>query len=444
MAYCHRVLTMFERLIRIRDHNRETPALFWSFMYFFLLLTAYYLLRPVRDAMGANANVDAVFPPAMSAWFAVRGIDLGDYTLQMLFLGTFISMVLLQPVYGWLVSRFPRRVFLPVVYIAFIASLFGFFLAFKQDMPGRGAIFFIWVAVFNLFAVSVFWSFMADIFSNSEAKSLYGYIGVGGTLGALTGPLLTKFLVLNLGIANMILISMGCLALCLACISQLSTWAKQAESKPAAFREEVLGGSLWQGLRLIASDPMMRLLALLMFFGVGVGTLLYNEQAAIAKKFFSDDASRTQFYSNIDLAINLLTLLVQVFLTKRILTRYGIAPALLIPAFAVMLGYAALAMSPLPLLVAAVQIATRAGEFSLAKPGRETIYTRVERQARYKAKAAIDTVVYRGGDLTFSWLHKGLSLFGSNTVFSAGLVIAGLMTISAWRVIQADKRLQSP
>lgn len=431
-------------LDRFMHLNRQTPALLWSFAYFFLLLTAYYLLRPVRDAMGANADVEAVFAPGLIGWFAARGIALGEFTLQMLFLGTFLCMLLLQPAYGWLVSRFPRRVFLPMVYLAFIASLIGFFVAFKQEVPGRGALFFIWVAVFNLFAVSVFWSFMADIFSNAEAKSLYGYIGVGGTLGALAGPLLTKYLVLSLGIANMILISMACLALCLVCISRLSVWAKRAESARAAIRDDGMGGSLWEGLRLIARDPMMRLLAILMFFGVGAGTLLYNEQAAIAKRFFSDDATRTQFYSNIDLAINVLTLLVQVFLTKRILTRYGIAPALLIPAFAVLLGYAALAMSPLPLLVAVVQIATRAGEFSLGKPGRETIYTQVERQSRYKAKAAIDTVVYRGGDLTFAWVHKGLSLFGSTAVFGAGFAVAGLMAFSAWRVVQAEKRMRIP
>lgn len=429
-------------LARFRTLNQQTPALLWSFAYFFLLLTAYYLLRPVRDAMGANADVEAVFPLGLINWFAARGIALGEFTLQMLFLGTFVCMLLLQPAYGWLVSRFPRRIFLPVVYLAFIAALIGFYAAFKQDLPGRGAMFFIFVAVFNLFAVSVFWSFMADIFSTSEAKSLYGYIGVGGTLGALTGPLLTKYLVLSLGIANMIVISMACLALCLVCIFRLSVWAKQQESARGAHRDDGMGGSLWEGLRLVARDPLMRLMAILMFFGVGVGTLLYNEQAAIAKRYFIDDEMRTQFYSNIDLAINVLTLLVQVFLTKRILTRHGIAPALLIPAFAVLLGYAVLAMSPLPLLVAIVQIVTRAGEFSLGKPGRETIYTQVERQARYKAKAAIDTAVYRGGDLTFAWVHKGLSVFGSAAVFGAGLVVAGLMTFSAWRVIKTEKRMR--
>ena len=181
-------------------------------------------------------------------------------------------------------------------------------------------------------------------------------------------------------------------------------------------------------------------LAMLMFFGVGVGTLLYNQQREIAK-LLSEDALRTQFYSNLDLWINVLTLGIQVFLTRRILTTYGVGPALMIPALAILAGYAMLSLSPLPALVAVVQIATRAGEFSLGKPARETIYTRVDRQSRYKAKAAIDTVVYRGGDLTFAWVHKGLLVFGTQVVFLGGLAIAAAMTFGAWRVVREQARL---
>lgn len=428
-------------IARFPSINKPSPALFWSFLYFFLLLTSYYLLRPVRDAMGATADVNAVFPHFFVSWCAQHGIDLAEYTLQLLFFGVFITMLFLQPVYGWLVSRFPRHIFLPSVYVAFIVCLLGFYFAFQQEISGRGAIFFIWVAVFNLFAVSIFWSFMADIFSNVEAKQLYGYIGVGGTLGAITGPLLTKFLVVQLGVANMLLISMGFLILCVLCIQRLSAMSKRTENSQHINSDESMGGSIWQGLRLIASNPLMRLLALLMFFGVGVGTLLYNEQAAIAKRFFSDDATRTQFFSNIDLAINGLTLLIQLFLTRRILSKFGIAPALLIPACAVLFGYAVLAMSPLPILVAVVQITTRAGEFSLAKPARDSLFTRVDRQSRYKAKAAIDTVVYRGGDLSFAWIYKGVSWFGTSAVFVTGIIVALFMCFTAWRVIKTEKQM---
>ena len=423
-----------------RELHREFPALRWSFLYFFALLTGYYVLRPVRDAMGAAADVEAVFSPALIAWFSARGIAIGDFTLQALFTGTFIAMLVLQPVYGWLVSKFPRRVFLPVVYLLFMACLVGFYFAFLGEAPGRGAVFFIWVAVFNLFAVSVFWSFMADVFSDIEARKVYGYIGAGGTLGGLLGPWLTKSMVLVVGVANMMWVSIGFMALCLLCIMKLSEHAKRAEALRGRSNDDAMGGPILEGLRLMARDPLLRALAMLMFFGVGVGTLLYNQQREIAK-LLSEDAMRTQFYSNLDLWINVLTLGIQVFLTRRILTTYGVGPALMIPALAILAGYAMLSLSPLPALVAVVQIATRAGEFSLGKPARETIYTRVDRQSRYKAKAAIDTVVYRGGDLTFAWVHKGLLVFGTQVVFLGGLAIAAAMTFGAWRVVREQAKL---
>ncbi|MFA6986019.1 MAG: MFS transporter [Arenimonas sp.] len=433
-------ISLSQHALRLRAALREFPPLLWSFLYFFFLLTGYYVLRPVRDAMGAAADVEAVFSPAMIAWFAERGIALGDFTLQALFTGTFVCMVLLQPAYGWLVSRFRRRVFLPVVYLLFIACLAGFYVAFFREMPGRGALFFIWVAVFNLFAVSVFWSFMADVFSNAEAKRVYGYIGAGGTLGGLTGPWLTRSLVVELGVANMMLLSIVCLAICLVCILRLAEWARQAERTRGRSDDDAMGGRVLEGLRLIARDPLLRALTVLMFFGVGVGTILYNQQREIAQ-LLAEDAFRTRFYSNLDLWINLLTLVIQVFLTRRVLTNYGVGPALMIPALAVLAGFALLSASPLPVWVAVVQIATRAGEFSLGKPARETIYTRVDRQSRYKAKAAIDTVIYRGGDLAFSWVHKGLSAFGSSVVFGGGVLIAAAMTFGAWRVVREQARL---
>jgi ATP:ADP antiporter, AAA family len=189
------------------------------------------------------------------------------------------------------------------------------------------------------------------------------------------------------------------------------------------------------------STPLLRALAGFMIFGVGVGTLLYNEQAAIAKAYFSDEQARTAFFSRIDLIINALTLFIQVFLTRALLRRFGVAPMLLIPAFGILLGYAALSASPLPILVAIVQIITRAGEFSLSKPARETLYTRVDRESRYKAKAFIDTAIYRGGDVTFAWVHKGLAGFGSHVVFAGGFLVAGMMCWNAWRIIKIEKDL---
>lgn len=429
----------------LRSHLGDA-ALWWAALYFFALLTGYYVLRPVRDAMGASGDAAAIFPQALLDWARVRGVDLGDFTLQLLFTGTFVAMLLLQPVYGWLVSRYPRRVFLPTVYGVFIACLLGFHSAFHEQITGRGAAFFIWIAVFNLFAVSVFWSYMADVFDNEHAKKVYGYIGAGGTIGAMLGPLITRLLVERIGVGNLLLVSIGFLVLCLLCIVQLRPWALERERRAGIARPgEAMGGSVLAGLRLVWQQPLLRAIAILMFFGIGVGTMLYNEQAAIARRFFPGDEARTAYYANIDLAINVLTLTVQVLLTRWLLRRFGIGPVLLIPGIAILLGFSLLAASPLPILVAVVQVVTRASEFSLAKPARETLYTRVDRESRYKAKAVIDTAIYRGADLTFVWTHKAVAVFGSSMVFLFGTLLAAAMTFGAWRVIRAQRTLpESP
>ncbi|WP_271679458.1 NTP/NDP exchange transporter [Thermomonas mangrovi] len=430
------------RIARFRSALADSPPLLWSFLYFFSLLCGYYVLRPVREAMGASADVAAVFPPAMVEFFAARGLPLKELTLQVLFTCTFLIMLALQPVYGALVSRYPRRVFLPVVYGFFIVTLLLFHAAFDSGMPGRGMAFFLWITVFNLFAVAVFWSFMADVYDNVEARRYYGYIGAAGTLGAIAGPMLTRVLVERIGIANLMLVSAGFLLLCIGCLLRLRRYAVQREAaRQLASGEVPMGGTVLAGLRLVAREPLLRWMAVLTVFGVGVGTLLYNEQAAIVRQFYPDPERATAFYANIDLAVNGLTLFVQLLVTRALLSRFGIGPALLIPGVAIIAGYAALAASPLPLLVAVVQVVTRASEFSLAKPARETVYTRVAREWRYKAGAAIDTVIYRGGDLTFVWVHKLLSGFGSQAVFGVGLLVACGMTLGALGVLREARKL---
>ncbi len=400
----------------------EAAALAWSFLYFFALLTGYYVLRPVRDAMGA----------------------LGQ--LQWLFTGTFFAMLLVTPLYGALVSRFPRRVFLPVVYAFFIACLLFFHVAFLHRESWIGPVFFIWVAVFNLFAVSVFWSFMSDIFDNGQAKRLYGAIGAGGTAGALLGPSITTLLVGRIGVANLLLISCALLAVCLVCIVRLGPWARTNEARRGVHTgDDAMGGSMLGGFALLAKSRFLQAAALLTFFGVGVGTLLYNQQAAIAKaQFAGDDDARVAYYATIDLAINGLTLLLQLFVTRLLLTRFGVAPLLLVPAMVVLAGYCVLTASPLPLLVAAVQVCTRAGNFGFIQPAKESLFTRVDREMRYKGKQFIDTVVYRGGDLSFVWLHTGLVAglgFGPSGVFAVGIAIALAMAFGCWRLVKMAETL---
>ncbi|AKC79027.1 membrane protein [Xanthomonas arboricola] len=427
---------------RLSAALRSSPPLAWSFLYFFCLLSGYYVLRPVREAMSASADVEAIFPTGMTAFFAAHGVPLKDFTLQVLFTCTFLIMVLLQPVYGALVSRYPRRVFLPAVYGFFIATLLLFYVLFDSGVPGRGMAFFLWVTVFNLFAVAVFWSFMADVFSNAEARSYYGYIGAAGTLGAFLGPILTRTLVERIGIAHLMLVSAGFLTVCVVCVLRLRLWAVAREQERQLGSGEVpMGGDVLGGLKLIVREPLLRWLAFMVLFGVGVGTLLYNEQAALVRRLYTDAAAATAYYASIDLAINALTLVLQLLVTRALLSRFGIAPALLIPGVAITLGYAVLTASPLPMMLAIVQVITRSSEFALAKPARETLYTRVDREWRYKAGAAIDTVIYRGGDLTFVWVHKLVSAFGSSAVFGVGLLVASGMTLGAFGLLREARKL---
>jgi AAA family ATP:ADP antiporter len=394
----------------------ELPALVWSFIYFFALLCGYYVLRPIRDALGS------------------------EYELRWLFMATFVSMLLATPLYGALVSRYPRRAFLPAIYTLFIACLLGFYVLLLTDTGGnlRGAAFFVWVAVFNLFAVSVFWSFMSDIFSTTQARRLYGTIAAGGTAGAMLGPTLTVVLVERLGVANMLLVSVACIGICLLAIIRLVPWARAQEAKLGWKRgEDAIGGSIIGGATLILRSRFLQAACLLMFFGVAVGTLLYNQQQAYAALTFPDRAQRAEFFGHIDQIINIVVLVTQLTITRVVMRRYGPAPLVLIPSVLVAVGFVLLTANPLPLILSAVQIATRAGEFALAKPARESFYTRVDRELRYKSKNFIDTVVYRGGDLTFAWVHDGLVRLGLATAGIAGFGVAMAVAMgasAAWMV----------
>jgi AAA family ATP:ADP antiporter len=298
--------------------------------------------------------------------------------------------------------------------------------------------FFIWVSVFNLFVVSVFWSFMSDIFAQEQAARLYGPIAAGGTVGGFLGPVITALAVEAVGVANLFLISAALLCLALFCIVRLVPWARRLElARGTTIGDDAIGGSALAGVKLVASKPFLLAIVMLMYFGVGVGTLLYNEQASITRELFPEQAPRMAYYAWIDFSINTLTLLLQLFVTRLLLPRFGVAPLLLIPATAMAIGFALLAGSPLPLLLAAVQVATRAGNFGMIQPGRESLFTRVDRETRYKAKNFIDTVVYRGGDLSFVWLHTGLIALG---VGHAGIALLGSAValaygLSAWRVV---------
>jgi AAA family ATP:ADP antiporter len=238
------------------------------------------------------------------------------------------------------------------------------------------------------------------------------------------------------------LIAAAMLCLCVYCQLRLRHWAiLREQARGDASGETPMGGSILAGLTLVAREPVLRWMAAVLVCGVGVGTLLYNAQIATVRELYPDSRDATAYFANIDLAINALALFVQVFITRWLLSRYGIAPALLLPPLAIFIGYALLAASPLPLLLAVVQVVTRSGEFCLHKPARETVYTKVPREWRYKAGAAIDTVIYRGADLAFGWSYKAIGLLGGSAVFGAGMLIALAFGYSGYRLWREQDKL---
>lgn len=381
----------------------ERGALAWSFLCFFSLLLGYYILRSVREAMIAAD---------------------GTRLIPTVFTSVFFCMLALTPVYGAIVSRFPRRRFLPIVYGVVIASLIVFSFALGSSAPQAwvALAFAIFLSVINLFTDSVFWSFMSDIFVTAQARRLYGVIAAGGTAGAIVGPLVTRLVVGSLGVPNLLLLSACFYGICLVCILKLVPWARAQEARRSrGDGEQPIGGTILAGFRLVVSKPLLFALVLFMLLGVSIGTLLYNEQAKVVGEMHLSSADRTAYFAGIDFGVNMVALSVQLLLTRVLLTRYGVGPLLLIPVILVIGGLGALTVAFSSVLLAAVQILTRGLSFSFVKPARESLFTLVDRESRYKAKNFIDTVVYRGGDMTTSWAYAGLAGLGLGLPALAGV-----------------------
>jgi AAA family ATP:ADP antiporter len=391
-----RIALGLRRLVRVGAH--ELAALAWSFLYFFSLLSGYYVLRPLRDEMGIAGGVSA---------------------LPWVFTGTFLVMLAAVPLYGWCAARFARTRFLPIVYGFFIANLLLFYALFHfgQAHAWTARAFFIWVSVFNLFVVSVFWSFMVDLYSDAQARRLFGFIAAGGSAGAIAGPALTALLVTRIGTVHLLLVSAGLLAVALLCIARLSRWARRVAaampSVPASSTsEQPLGGSVWAGIRLLLRSPYLPALGGFIWLYTTLSTFVYFEQAHIVAAAHDDPAQRTRLFALIDLAVNVVTILTQLLLTGRLLRWLGLPLMLALVPLLTALGFFLLGVAPvLPVLVA-FQVARRAGEYALTRPARELLYTVVDRETKYKAKNVIDTVVYRAGDAVSGWLFTGLKAIG--------------------------------
>ncbi|MEW5710578.1 MAG: MFS transporter [Pseudomonadota bacterium] len=389
--------------------RHERPAALLAGAYFFCLLCSYYVLRPVRDEMGIQGGVE---------------------NLQWTFTATFAAMLAATPLFGWAVARIRLRRLVPAVYLFFAAHLIAFYLGLEGGAPrellARG--FFVWVSVFNLFVVSVFWSFMADLFDSDQAKRLFGTIAAGGSLGAVTGPLLTVWLAQQLGPANLLLVACAFLTGTLAFIAALLRWSDRWPGRATASRGQPVGGGALAGLTLTLRSPYLLGIGLYIILFTALSTFLYFEQARIVRDAIATPGSRTQLFASMDLAVNALTLAGQIFLTGRILVRYGLGLALAALPLLSLAGFAVLAVFPVLGVIVVFQVLRRTCNFFLAKPAREALFTVIPVEEKYKAKNFIDTVVYRGGDAASGWLHtalKGLGL-GATGISLAALPLAAL------------------
>jgi len=385
----------------------EVPALLWSFGYFFCLLCGYYILRPLRDEMGVAAGVE---------------------NLQWLFTGTFLAMLAAVPLFGWAVARLPRAKLLPAVYVFFIVNILVFYALFTIGFAeiALARAFFIWTSVFNLFVVSVFWSFMADLFDNRQARRLFGFIAAGGSAGAIVGPSLTAALAIPIGPVNLLLLSALLLAAAVLCIFRLSGWSEkrecvhrendagehQSEHTAPSSVVEPIGGGILNGIKLVFSSRYLLGICVFILLFTTLSTFLYFLQAQLVADNFEDPAERTTVFALIDVAVNILTISVQVFVTGRLMSRFGVTVALTAIPVLIALGFIGLAVAPILAVLLVFQVVRRAGGYSIMTPAREVLFTVVDKERKYKAKNFIDTVVNRGGDAVSAWLFAGLKAGG--------------------------------
>jgi AAA family ATP:ADP antiporter len=397
----------------------EVRPLAWSWLYIFSVLSAYYIVRPIRDEMGVASGVE---------------------TLPWLFTGTLLGMMLVNPPFAALVARLPRVRFISLAYRFFMANLLLFFLLLTVATPAQniwvGRIFFIWTSVFNLFVVSVFWALMVDVFDAEQGKRLFGVISAGATLGSILGSSLTAILARHVGSTSLLLGSAFLLEIAVLSVRRLSRLSEALRLRPAARGDEApIGGNVLSGFTHAFRSRYLLNISIYMLLYAITSTFLYFEQATIVNRSFADRAARTAFFAQVDLLVNVLTLGVQLFLTDRLLRGLGVALTLtLLPALSV-LGFVTLGLTPTVAIIVMFQVLRRTSNFAVARPTREVLFTVIPREDKYKAKSFIDTVVYRSGDQVGAWsyvLLSGLGLSLTGIAFAAVPLSAVWLLNSFW------------
>jgi ATP:ADP antiporter, AAA family len=407
---------VFEKIVDVKPD--EIRALWLAFLFFFVVLAGYYVIRPVRDNIGASYSEN----------------------LWWMFTVVLLTMIAANALFSAIVARMPRRRFIPIAYRFFIVNLIIFFVLMRWAPPGKqpwvDICFFVWVSVFNLFATAVFWSFMTDLFTTEQGKRLFGFIAVGGSLGGILGPIITASLVRHVSVGVLLLI----------CAAMLEMAAQSVRFFPAEFRtedrhgeaasaEKPIGGGIWEGISHICRSPYLFGLFLFILLYTFTSTWAYFQQSELTKAGITDRAVRTAFFAKLDLSVNSLTLLLQIFLTGRLMKFFGVAVTLLFMPVLSLFGFAAMGVAPIISVLAIFQVARRASTFAFMRPAREVLFTVLRREDKYKAKSFIDTFGYRCGDQLGAWSYKGLQELGlglSAISYIALPVVAGWCALGIW------------
>ena len=399
------------RIVDVRPG--EMRAMIASAVFFFFLLSSYFVLRPIRDAVAAASGVSQ---------------------LPQLFLGTLAVTLLCNPLFSWLVVRFPVRRVIPISYQFFVVSFLIFYAVLRFVSAGEGSTldvwmgraFFVWITVFALFNTSIFWCLMADAFTSDQAKRLFGFIAVGGSFGSVTGSALTAELAPRIGAVNVLLVSSVLLELAIVTITRwppvVTGDAVGGLSKREVDRNTVIGGSVWSGFTQIMKSPYLLGICVFQLLYVFGSTVLYFAQSDLVGKLYADRTARTAVLAQIEFAVQTLTVFTQIFLTGRIIRWVGLAVALaILPAVSV-LGFGVLGAVASFQALAVFTVLRRATNFAVMNPSMEILFTVVKREDKYKAKNVIETFVYRGGDQLSGWAYAGLA--------AAGLSLAGISFVT--------------
>ncbi|MDP9253477.1 MAG: MFS transporter [Verrucomicrobiota bacterium] len=407
-----------QKIVDVRPN--ELRALLLACVFNFIILGSYYVIRPIRDDIAAAGSLES---------------------LSWMFTGTLVAMLIANTLFSTIVARMSRRRFIPIAYRFFIANLIIFYLLMRTLTAAQnvwvGRAFYIWVSVFNLFVVTLFWAFMTDVFNSEQAKRLFAFISVGGSVGAIVGPLITASLVHKVGAANLILVTAAMLEIGPWCVKFFPTdfgrHREQSEELPDS--EKPIGGSLWSGITHTLRSPYLLGICAFMLLHAITSTIVYFQQADVTHHQLQDRATRTAFFAQLDLSVNTLTILVQLFLTGRLLKWLGVGMTLAFLPVISMIGFLGMGFVPVLSLLAVFQVLRRAGNFAVTRPAREVLFTVLRREDKYKAKSLIDTFVYRAGDQIGAWSYPLLTWLGlglTGISFVAAPLAAIWCLISLW------------